>query len=316
MATVENDARSWIDAHREIADMNQYWYSPATIDTIVRVLRARCIHGAREGTRGSTLDCAFVSTPSLFFVLTPQERAASRVLDYDRQLAGSDDCGYVFFDFNDPPDALPDELKGAFHAVVIDPPFITRDVWEKYARVARWLLAPEGGLIVASTVIENAPMMSELLDVRPNVYLPSIPHLPYQYALYTNFDAPELATPNAEIPLDPHELLRAQAEGLHIAETRAAEVPLAGAGPSYDFEAMIEKAMLGAVALHTDTIILSISQQHAAMLMAAPGLCQWNIAHSLAGMVTSAAGVGRRQAASGPASASGLQLPVWFHFQA
>lgn len=245
-SNVQAQARSWIDAHAEVADMNQYWYSPDTIGALVRVLRAHCLGGAPPSADGGALDCAFVSTPSLYYVLAPEERQASRVLDYDRKLARADASGYVFFDFNDPPETLPAELKGAFKAVVIDPPFITRDVWEKYARVARWLLKPQDGLVIASTVIENAPMMAELLDVRPNIFLPSIPHLPYQYALYTNFDAPELGEPNPEIPADPHELLRAQADGVHLAESRAAEAPLAGAGPAYDFEAMIEKAMRGA----------------------------------------------------------------------
>ena len=36
----------------------------------------------------------------------------------------------MFYDFNKPED-LAAELKGYFDMVVIDPPFITREVWEK-----------------------------------------------------------------------------------------------------------------------------------------------------------------------------------------
>ena len=36
----------------------------------------------------------------------------------------------MFYDFNKPEDLAP-ELKEAFDMVVIDPPFITREVWEK-----------------------------------------------------------------------------------------------------------------------------------------------------------------------------------------
>ena len=44
--------------------------------------------------------------------------------------------------------------------------------------------------------------MGELLGVRPQRFLPSIPHLVYQYALYTNYDSERLAQRNPEIPDD------------------------------------------------------------------------------------------------------------------
>jgi len=48
---------------------------------------------------------------------------------------------FCFFDFHDPA-ALPADLIGAFRCVVMDPPFITHDVWRLYAATARRLLAP------------------------------------------------------------------------------------------------------------------------------------------------------------------------------
>ena len=39
------------------------------------------------------------------------------------------------------------------------------------------LLLGEGGKVLASTIQENAPMMEALLGVRPQRFLPSIPHL-------------------------------------------------------------------------------------------------------------------------------------------
>jgi hypothetical protein len=82
---------------------------------------------------------------------------------------------------------------------VIDPPFITREVWEKYATTARYLLA-EGGRLICTTIRENAEMMNELLQVsaveavcdagafasadilqvKPQRFQPCIPHLVYQ----------------------------------------------------------------------------------------------------------------------------------------
>ena len=52
--------------------------------------------------------------------------------------------------------------------LVIDPPYITREVWAQYAITAKLLLAPNGRILL-STVAENAEMMKELLDVEPQV---------------------------------------------------------------------------------------------------------------------------------------------------
>jgi len=113
-------------------------------------------------------------------------------------------------------------------------------VWEAYCRSAHYLLAP-GGRVVATTVIENAALLHEqLLQVEPTRFLPSIPNLPYQYAVYTNFDAPRLAEPNAEVPHDPDALIASQrGAAAKEAAARAAEAPVRGG----DFEAMLAAAL-------------------------------------------------------------------------
>ena len=63
--------------------------------------------------------------------------------------------------------------------VVIDPPFITREVWEKYAAAARLLLKPEVGLVLGSTIDENEGFMNELLGCNRKTFRPSIPNLVY-----------------------------------------------------------------------------------------------------------------------------------------
>ena len=152
---------------------------------------------SQTARRNSTWQTAALDSPSLFFGLSEKERRNCRVLDYDEGLG--DDV--IKYDFNEPT-TVPDVLRGGFRCAVIDPPFITADVWKKYAETARILLRP-GGLVVLTTVIENAPLLADLFGVRPRVWLPSIPNLPYQYAAYTNFDAPRLSKPNPEVPHDP-----------------------------------------------------------------------------------------------------------------
>ena len=111
--------------------------------------------------------------PSLYFTLPAELQATSKVLDFDRKFAKSP--GFVFYDFNEPENI---DTNDKFDLAVIDPPFITREVWEKYTITAKKLLKPDGKLI-CSTIAENADMLKELLDVTPVTYLPSIPNLPY-----------------------------------------------------------------------------------------------------------------------------------------
>lgn len=84
---------------------------------------------------------------------------------------------------------------------MIDPPFITRDVWTKYAETVRLLVKPEGKILLSS-ILENAGMLEELLGVKPVAFQPSIPHLVYQYSFYTNYESLELQRRNPELAVD------------------------------------------------------------------------------------------------------------------
>jgi len=167
----------------ERSDLNQYWYSRPTIDALVAEI-------VQSG--GSA---ALVSTPSVYFSLPEDARQRCKVLDYDRQWES--DPGYVFYDFNAPVD-LPPELRGAFDFVLVDPPFITHEVWTKYAETTRFLVR-EGGRILCTTINENDGMMQELLGTTPVLFRPSIPNLVYQYSVYTNYSSEGLARLNPEI---------------------------------------------------------------------------------------------------------------------
>ena len=232
-------AHAWLSAHAEehavgtTADLNQYWYSEHTIATLVQAVREQ-----QQQARGTRLKTAFVSTPSLFFSLNASERHDCRVLDYDRDL-GADCPEFEFYDFNRPTD-LPADLQHAFAMVVIDPPYIEQDCWRKYATTAHFLLAETGGLVIGTTVLENGELLEQLLGVTPNVFLPSIPNLPYQYAAYTNFWSPALSVRNGEVAQDPDEFLRAPRTTALDRGPGSAEAPIQGAGNAYDFEAMLE----------------------------------------------------------------------------
>ena len=162
---------------------------------------------------------AFLSTPSLYFSLPPNERYAKInpssipidtsstntnahiVFDYDT-VAFDKDIGFCFYDFHKP-EKIPLQYHHQFDLIIIDPPFITEEVWKAYAITAKLLLRKENNdqHILGTTVAENLSLLQSLFpSIHRNKFQPSIPHLVYQYDLYTTWDSPTFNKANPEIP--------------------------------------------------------------------------------------------------------------------
>jgi hypothetical protein len=96
-------------------------------------------------------------------------------------------------------------------------------VWTRYAETAHFLMRKDGGSkVVLTTVAENEDLLRRLFEatstVRIEHYLlsvfdsafalikcvqnfqPSIPHLVYQYNLFTNYHSSRFSEKNPEIP--------------------------------------------------------------------------------------------------------------------
>jgi len=171
------------------SDLNQYWYSSFSIQKLVEEVRNEC-------SPGQPMRVCFVSTPSLFFSLSLEERRPHcTVLDFDKQWES--DPGFHFYDFNHP-EALCESLHHRFDMVVIDPPFVQEACWRAYATSAKLLLAP-GGKVLLTTILENAELLEQLLGVKPNVFRPSIPNLVYQYHIFTSYESTGLSVVNPEV---------------------------------------------------------------------------------------------------------------------
>ena len=110
------------------------------------------------------------------------------------------DPGFVYYDFNKPED-LPEEVRGTFEYFVIDPPFITEEVWQKYTDAVELLRTPDAKILL-STIDENEEMIKEKLNCDKKAFRPSIPNLVYQYSFYANYDDPDLDTTNLEIQME------------------------------------------------------------------------------------------------------------------
>jgi len=199
-ATTANNSTTFLEQAVEDQKLNQYWYSQHTIDTLRDAIQEGVTSLDKDAPR-----VAFLSTPSLYFAFDEAERRNFHLFDFDSKAPWSNDARYVYFDYNHPL-SFDESLRNAFDMVVIDPPFITREVWDKYAATTEALATDNTGsspkpLVLATTVHENAPLMKELFDVTPTAFQPSIPNLVYQYACFTNFPCDCLSHPNKEIPL-------------------------------------------------------------------------------------------------------------------
>ncbi|KAH7440960.1 hypothetical protein KP509_03G017900 [Ceratopteris richardii] len=177
-------ANSFLRRTLENPNLNQYWYSAYTIDVLVKEIE------------DNASKAAFLSTPSLYFSLNDKQlKDNSYVFDVDPQWQKHPN--FVRWDFNDPVN-IPECMWHAFDLVLIDPPFITPEVWSKYAEATILLLAP-GGKIILSTVQERGELLKQLLKVEPQVFEPSIPKLVYQYTLFANYQSRHLSLHNPEI---------------------------------------------------------------------------------------------------------------------
>ena len=68
----ENKENSFLAQTGENRELNQYWYSKHTIDVLCNAIREQLQRGSRV---------AFLSTPSLFFSLSPKEREQCVLFD-------------------------------------------------------------------------------------------------------------------------------------------------------------------------------------------------------------------------------------------
>nr|CCA19203.1 conserved hypothetical protein [Albugo laibachii Nc14] len=196
----ENDEKDFWAEYVEIEQLNQYWYSRSTVNKITKEILTQV-------TREESIGC--ISTPSIYFALKKEmDRSVAAqdqlfLMDIDCKFA-SEGSQFVYYDYRFPQN-LPQGLHHRLKYLIIDPPFITRDVWEQYRAAIDFLLCPEQGKILLSTIHENQALMWELLRCKPVRFQPSIPHLVYQYTIYTNYhpatlneDALELKSYNSQ----------------------------------------------------------------------------------------------------------------------
>jgi hypothetical protein len=88
---------------------------------------------------------------------------------------------------------------------LIDPPFITEDVWSKYAITIKKIIQKDEngnitGKMLLSSIDENEKLFTKLgLPVVKRKYRPLIPNLVYQYSFFSNYESSTLDSVNPEV---------------------------------------------------------------------------------------------------------------------
>jgi hypothetical protein len=164
------DGCSWVEAPANSTDLrlNQYWYSPATIGTLVAEIQSHT--GAVQTSEQQGVRVGFLSTPSLYFALTDMEvQRRSTLFEFDERWAQDaraigGQAAFRFFDYN----ALQplEQWRGSFDLLVIDPPYIDRKVWHAYIAAATILLSKAGELLL-TTVAEREEELTRLVAEMP-----------------------------------------------------------------------------------------------------------------------------------------------------
>ncbi|KAG6541058.1 hypothetical protein Mapa_017545 [Marchantia paleacea] len=169
--------------------MSQFWYEPSTSSTVADEIYFLSRSQQSLGSSPSPSPIACIACPSLYSQLkTSYPDLPVRILEFDERFSkfGAD---FVFYDYNRPLD-VPSELHEAFHIVVADPPYLSRECLEKTVQTMKYL----------SKNVDTSPMMiltgavqrdhiRELLQARPCRFRPLHTNkLGNEFMLFTTYD--------------------------------------------------------------------------------------------------------------------------------
>lgn len=212
-AKVDSSVNKFLKLNLEKKEFNQYWFSEKTIEFIVNQIISNTKSEEKMIEKNSEIfsenlnlslsenievpkKIAVVACPSVFFSLPKEIQDHSFLFDIDANLIKKHKNG-VIFDFNEF-SGLDKSFYNFFDFILIDPPFIVKEVWEKFAEFAT-LIKKDKAKILTCSIFENSEMLKNLLNLNIQEYQPSIPHLVYQYNFYSNYEDEQLKLKNSEL---------------------------------------------------------------------------------------------------------------------
>ncbi|XP_045600336.1 EEF1A lysine methyltransferase 1 [Procambarus clarkii] len=128
------------DFFEENWNMSQFWYSEETATSLAE----ECIRAA--GCNGSI---ACVCSPTLYRKLRKMDHNCSlKLLEYDTRFAVFKE-DFILYDFKNPLE-VPRDLFENFDVIVADPPYLSEDCLTKTAVTVKYLMKPNGKIIVCT----------------------------------------------------------------------------------------------------------------------------------------------------------------------
>jgi hypothetical protein len=187
---VASKNNTFLKLNHEKEKFNQYWFSEKSINFIVNQIEKY----------GGTI--ALISCPSIFFTLNNDVKEKSFLFDIDTSFCKKHKNA-IEYDYRDYDKLIP-EYENKFDFILIDPPFIDKEPWSKFAEFAiRISKKDDEGKpnvkFLCSSIAENKEMLKNLINVDIKLFQPSIPNLIYQYNFYSNYEDEELNKLNNEI---------------------------------------------------------------------------------------------------------------------
>lgn len=184
---IPSSKNKFLKLNIEKKEYNQYWFSEKTIEFII----SQIVNNTKP-----TESIALLSCPSIFFSLEKEVQDRCFLFDIDTSLLKKHPNA-VFYDFNDYSN-IESKYFSFFDFILIDPPFIAKEPWKKYADFTK-LIGKECFKVLSCSIAENEKFLDEFLSLKRKEYQPSIPNLVYQYSFYSNYDDERLNQTNDEL---------------------------------------------------------------------------------------------------------------------
>ncbi|KAJ3304203.1 EEF1A lysine methyltransferase 1 [Kappamyces sp. JEL0829] len=166
--------------------LSQFWYHPDTAQTMALEILSETAPDAR---------IACIASPTAFVALASldvQDRMCY-VLEFDKRYSQSAHRSFsvfghhfIHYDYNAPTAGL-DSLRGSLDYLVLDPPFLSQECWEKTSQTARFLLKPQGKMMVCTGMVMRDQIKREL-DCRVTRFSPAHANgLSNEFACYLSY---------------------------------------------------------------------------------------------------------------------------------
>lgn len=131
-----------IDLFKEDWQLSQFWYSSETAEALASELLS-------DSKKLDNIRVGILCAPSVYPKLMRHKPKDAWLFEYDTRFEVLAGQKFVKYDYNFP-FRLPQELKGTFDRLIIDPPFLSDECETKAAMTARWLGKTDARLIVCS----------------------------------------------------------------------------------------------------------------------------------------------------------------------